>query len=245
MHFENKVVIITGAASGIGLATAKRFATEKAKIVLADINADALNKAKSEVAAAGAAAVYTSTCDVSKEEQVQATVDGAIKELGGFDVMVNNAGMMIFKKIEEQVEEDWMKILSVDLLGAFFFIKQAFLKMQNGGAIVNVSSIHAIETTPNVATYAAAKSALLSLTRSASVEGKAKKIRVNAVLPGAIDTPMLWDNPNVKAGLEKIQMTDVGKPEDIADVIAYLASDEAAFVQGAAIRVDGGRLDRL
>ena len=112
-------------------------------------------------------------------------------------------------------------------------------------AIINVSSIHAVETTPNVATYATAKSALLSLRHSASVEGKPKNIRVNAVLPGAIDTSMLWDNPNVKAGLEKIEMTDVGKPEDIADIIAYLASDEAAFVQGAAIRADGGRLDRL
>ena len=245
MKFENKVVIITGSASGIGLATAKRFAKEKAKIVLADINADKLKQAETEVRHAGAADVWVSECDVSNEQNVESTVDGAIKNLGGFDVMVNNAGMMIFKKIEEQTEQDWMKILSVDLLGAFFFTKQSFLKMKSGGAIVNVSSIHAIETTANVATYAAAKSALLSLTRSASVEGKPKKIRVNAVLPGAIDTPMLWDNPNVKAGLEKIEMTDVGKPEDIADVIAYLASDEAAFVQGAAIRVDGGRLDRL
>jgi len=245
MQFQNKVVIITGSASGIGLATAKRFAKEGAKIVLADINADKLKQAESEVKNAGASDVWTNICDVSNEQNVEATVDGAIKNLGGFDVIVNNAGMMIFKKIEEQTSDDWMKILSVDLLGAFFFTKQSFLKMKNGGAIVNVSSIHAIETTPNVATYAAAKSALLSLTRSSSVEGKPKKIRVNAVLPGAIDTPMLWDNPNVKAGLEKIEMTDVGKPEDIADVIAYLASDEAAFVQGAAIRVDGGRLDRL
>ncbi len=245
MQFQNKVVIITGAASGIGLATAKRFAKEGAKIVLADINADKLKQAETEVRHAGATDAWTSECDVSNEQNVEATVDGAIKNLGGFDVIVNNAGMMIFKKIEEQTQQDWMKILSVDLLGAFFFTKQAFLQMKNGGAIVNVSSIHAIETTPNVATYAAAKSALLSLTRSASVEGKPKKIRVNAVLPGAIDTPMLWDNPNVKAGLEKIEMSDVGKAEDIADVIAYLASDEAAFVQGAAIRVDGGRLSRL
>jgi len=245
MKFENKVVIITGSASGIGLATAKRFAKEKAKIVLADINADKLKQAETEVRNSGAADVWISECDVSNEQNVEATVDGAIQNLGGFDVIVNNAGMMIFKKIEEQTKDDWMKILSVDLLGAFFFTKQSFLKMKNGGAIVNVSSIHAIETTANVATYAAAKSALLSLTRSSSVEGKPKNIRVNAVLPGAIDTPMLWDNPNVKAGLEKIEMTDVGKPEDIADVIAYLASDEAAFVQGAAIRVDGGRLDRL
>ena len=117
--------------------------------------------------------------------------------------------------------------------------------MKPGGAIVNVSSIHAVETEPLVAPYAAAKAALLSLTRSAALEGKPKGIRVNAILPGAVDTPMLWDNPNVKSGQEKIVKADVGRPEDIAAVIAFLASDDATFVQGAAVRVDGGRLNRL
>src|SRR4051794_30543160 len=117
--------------------------------------------------------------------------------------------------------------------------------MKSGGAIVNVSSIHAEETTPLVASYAAAKAALLSLTRSAALEGKPKGIRVNAVLPGAVDTPMLWDNPNVKAGLEKVQKSDVARPGEIAAAIAFLASDEASFVQGASINVDGGRLVTL
>jgi len=117
--------------------------------------------------------------------------------------------------------------------------------MKNGGSIVNVSSVHAVETTPRVAPYAAAKAALLSLTRSAAIEGGPKNIRVNAVLPGAIDTPMLWNNPNVKSGLETIDKSRVGKPEDIADVIVYLASDEARFVQGAFVLADGGRLDQL
>ncbi len=152
---------------------------------------------------------------------------------------------MRFKKLEEQTADDWQRILSVDLLGAFFFTKHAFLQMKNGGAIINISSIHAIETTPMVATYAAAKAALLSLTRSASIEGKAKGIRVNAILPGAIDTPMLWQNPNIKAGLEQVSKDSVGQPEDIAAVAAFLASDDAAFVQGAMIEVDGGRLNRL
>jgi NAD(P)-dependent dehydrogenase (short-subunit alcohol dehydrogenase family) len=110
---------------------------------------------------------------------------------------------------------------------------------------VNVSSVHAVETTPLVASYAAAKAALLSLTRSAALEGKAKGIRVNAVLPGAVDTPMLWDNPNIKAGLETIQADDVGQPDDIASVIAFLASADSTFVQGASVRVDGGRLAAL
>jgi NAD(P)-dependent dehydrogenase (short-subunit alcohol dehydrogenase family) len=152
---------------------------------------------------------------------------------------------MSFKPIEQQTEQDWRAILDVDLLGAFFFTKQAFLRMRRGGAIVNVSSVHAVETEPLVAPYAAAKAALLSLTRSAALEGKAKGIRVNAVLPGAVDTPMLWDNPNVKAGVEVIDKADVGAAEDLAAAIAFLLADEARFVDGTSLRVDGARLARL
>ena len=138
-----------------------------------------------------------------------------------------------------------VRALGVDLLGAFYFTKQAFLHMKPGGSIVNVASIHALETSPLVAPYAAAKAAMLSLTRLSTLEGKVKSIRTNVILPGAIDTPMLWENPNVKSGVEVIDKADVGRPEDVAAVIAYLASDDAAFVQDAEVRVDGGRLDRL
>jgi NAD(P)-dependent dehydrogenase (short-subunit alcohol dehydrogenase family) len=117
--------------------------------------------------------------------------------------------------------------------------------MKGGGAVVNVSSVHAVETEPLVAPYAAAKTALLSLTRSAALEGKPKGIRVNAVLPGAIDTPMLWDNPNVRSGTEIINKAEVGTPDDVAAAIAFLAGDDARFICGAGLRVDGGRLVRL
>jgi NAD(P)-dependent dehydrogenase (short-subunit alcohol dehydrogenase family) len=182
---------------------------------------------------------------VGREADVASTAQGAIQEFGRLDVIVNNAGLMVFRKLEEHTAEDWLRILRVDLLGAFFFIKQAFLLMSAGGAVVNISSIHAVETTPNVVSYAAAKAALLSLTRSAALEGKSKDIRVNAILPGAIDTPMLWENPNIKSGLETVNQSDVGKPEDVAAAVAYLASDDARFVWGATLRVDGGRLGRL
>ena len=244
-RFEGKSAIVTGAASGIGLATAMRLGSEGARVLIADLDLDKGNAAADEVRRAGAPDAMAAVCNVAEEAAVERAVDAAIDRFGKIDIVVNNAGLMVFKRIAEQTGDDWLKILNVDLLGAFYFTKQAFLKMTNGGVIVNVSSVHAVETTPLVASYAAAKAALVSLTRSASLEGKSIGIRVNAILPGAVDTPMLWQNPNIKSGVETINLTDVGKPEDIAAAIAYLASDDAKFVDGAAMRVDGGRLSRL
>jgi NAD(P)-dependent dehydrogenase (short-subunit alcohol dehydrogenase family) len=244
MRFSIKTIIVTGGAGGIGLAIAKRFASEGANIVLADISMEKLQQA-APVLALEDNRFMLSACNVSLEEEVKKTVEDTKEKFGSVDIIVNNAGLMIFKKLEEHNAVDWNRILDVDLLGAFFFTKHAFLQMTNGGSIINISSIHAVETTPMVVTYAAAKAALLSLTRSSAIEGKAKGIRVNAILPGAIDTPMLWENPNIKAGLEQVSKDSVGKPEDIAGVVAFLASEDAAFVQGAMIEVDGGRLNRL
>jgi NAD(P)-dependent dehydrogenase (short-subunit alcohol dehydrogenase family) len=240
--------IVTGAAGGIGLATARRLLRDGASVLLADLAQDRLDAAAAQLAAdtqAGPERIATIVCDVAREDQVAAAADAAIDRFGHWNLLVNNAGLMIFKPIEEQTVDDWQRILGVDLLGAFLFIKQAFLKMKDGGAVVNVSSVHAVETEPLVAPYAAAKTALLSLTRSAALEGKPKGIRVNAVLPGAVDTPMLWDNPNVRSGAEVINKAEIGTPDDIAAAIAFLAGDGARFICGAGLRVDGGRLVRL
>ena len=245
MRFKEKTVIVTGAASGIGLATAKRFGSGGARVVIADLNLAKAQSAADEVKRAGAEDAAGMACDVAEEEQVISVVRQTLDKFQGLHVVVNNAGLMIFKPLAEQTCEDWRRVLNVDLLGSFYFIKQAFQHMPRGGAVVNVSSIHAIETTPLVSAYAAAKAAVVSLTRSTALEGAAKGIRVNAVLPGAVDTPMLWNNPNVKSGLEQIERGVLGKPEDLASVIAFLASDEAEFVRGAAVVVDGGRLGKL
>jgi len=244
-RFDNKTVIVTGAASGIGLAAATRFGSEGARVVIADRDVTHESAAVDAVKRAGAPDAWACACDVSDEAQVAACVAGAVERFGGLDVVVNNAGLMTFKPLSELTADDWRRVLGVDLLGAFFFVKQAFEHMKPGGAVVNVSSVHAVETEPMVAPYAAAKAALVSLTRSAALEGKPRGIRVNAVLPGAVDTPMLWSNPNVKSGVEKVDRSFVGSPDDLASAIAFLASDEAKFVQGAALVVDGGRLDRL
>jgi NAD(P)-dependent dehydrogenase (short-subunit alcohol dehydrogenase family) len=184
-------------------------------------------------------------CDVADEGQVAAAVQAALREWGRLDVVVNNAGLMTFKPLTELTAADWNRVLGVDLLGAFFFIKHAFGAMRPGSAIVNVSSIHALQTAPLAAPYAAAKAALVSLTRSADIEGRALGIRANVVLPGAIETSMLRDNPDVKSGAEHLDPAEVGQPADIAATIAWLASDDARFVRGASIVVDGGRLSGL
>ena len=245
MRFAGKVAIITGGGSGIGLATAKLFHRQGASVVILEYEESKARTAVEQLKSPGPAEILGLQCDVSSESNVVASIDATQKQFGHFDIVVNCAGVMIFKPLEQQTAGDWRRVLDVDLLGAFYFTKQAFLRMPKGGSIVNVSSIHAIETTPLVSAYAAAKAALLSFTRSAQLEGKARNIRINAVLPGAVDTPMLWENPNVKSGLEQIDRGMVGTAENIAEIIAFLASTEAEFVCGASVIADGGRLGKL
>lgn len=237
-----RVAIVTGAAGGIGAAVVRRLATEGAAVVIADLDGQ---RASALAESIGKQALGFA-CDVADEAQVEACVSAAINRFGRIDIVVNNAGLMTFKALSDWTATDWMKVLQVDLIGAAMFVREAFRRMGSaGGAIVNVASVHAERTTASCAPYSAAKAGLLSLTRTASIEGKAQGIRANAVLPGAVDTPMLWDNPNLKSGAETVSSQDVGKPEDIAAAIAFLASDDARFITGAALAVDGGRLARL
>lgn len=245
-RFASKVAIITGAAGGIGAAIAARLHAEGASVIIADLKADAAQATADALVAAGGGHAIGVGCDVGSEEQVETAVRAAIERFGAIDVIVNNAGLMTFKTLAEFTGDDWLKVLRVDLLGAAFFTRQAFLHFgEKGGAIVNIASVHAIETSANAAPYSAAKAAMLSLTRTTAIEGRDLKIRANAVLPGAIDTPMLWENPNVKSGAETIDKRDVGTPEDIAAAVAFLASDDARFITGTTLAVDGGRLARL
>lgn len=245
MRLSERTAIVTGAASGIGLAIAKKLHEQGARVVIADLDQGRVDAVAQQIAGQGPPEALGVVCDVSNEAAVERCCELASEKFGTFDIIVNNAGLMTFKALEELTNADWVRVLGVDLLGAAHFTRQAFLRMKLGGSIANVSSVHAIQTSPLVAPYAAAKAALVSLTRTSAIEGKARGIRANAVLPGAIDTPMLWSNPNIKSGAEVVDSSNVGKPEDIAEAVAFLVSDEARFISGAALVIDGGRLAKL
>lgn len=245
-RLSGKVAVVTGGGGGVGRAVCSRLAQEGASVLVTGLHLERVEAAAEQVRlTAPDAEVRSAACDVRDPAAVARVVSEVQEIWGGLDIVVNNAGVMTFKPLDAFSDEDWREVLEVDLLGAVRFTREAFGAMRKGGAVVNVASVHAVETTPLVAPYAAAKAALLSLTRSAAIEGRPKRIRVNAVVPGAIDTAMLHDNPNLKSGAERLEPADVGRPEDVAAAVAFLCSDDAAFVTGAALAVDGGRLARL
>jgi len=243
MRFSDKVCVVTGGGSGIGRAACERFAAEGGKVLIVDLNAEHGNQAVQAIAAKGGQAAFAKA-DVGNSADVQAAVKAALDRWGKIDVLVNNAAMMTFKPVVELSEQDWDKVLAVNLKSVFMFCKYAILHMPPGSAIVNTSSVHAHETEAGVSPYAASKGGMEAFIRVLAIELEPKKIRVNCVAPGAVDTPMLWNNPNVKSGKEKIQGA-VGEPEDIAAAICFLASSEARFINGTTLIADGARLDIL
>ena len=245
-RFDGIAAIITGGAGGIGSAIAKRLAQEGAMVLLTDMDGEKVQMVAAEINASSPELVIGQQCDVRIEDHVARCFGTALERFARVDVVVNNAGIMTFNSIAKWSSKEWLDVLQVDLLGAALFTKFALQNVgDEGGAIVNVASIHALMTTALAAPDAAAKAGLVSLTRSTAHEGKSHGVRANAVLPGAIDTRMLWSNPNVQSGREKIDKADVGTADDIAAAVAFLASAEARFINGTSLVVDGGRLAAL
>ena len=243
MRFKDKVCVVSGGGSGIGRATCERFAAEGGRVIVVDLNEEHGNETVKAITDAGGESIFAKT-DVSNSAEVQAAVKAAVDKWGKIHVIVNDAAMMTFKPILELAEQDWERVMGVNLRSVFLFCKYGVPHMPAGGSIVNISSVHAHETTKNVVPYASSKGGMEAFTRGFSEELAQKKIRINCVAPGAVDTPMLWSNPNIKSGTEKLQGA-VGKPEDIAAAICFLASAEARFITGTTLVVDGGRLDIL
>ena len=243
MRFSDKVCLVTGGGSGIGRATCLRLASEGGKVLVVDLNADKAADTVSEITRRGGEA-RAATADVSNAAQVRAAVKAAVEAWRRIDVVVNDAAMMTFKPVIELDDADFDRVLAVNLRSVFLFCKYAGPHMKPGGAVVNVSSVHAHETEANVCPYAASKGGMEAFARALALEWGPRKVRVNCVAPGAVDTPMLWNNPNVKSGKEKVQGA-VGSPDDLAAAICFLSSDEARFVNGTTLVVDGARLDIL
>jgi NAD(P)-dependent dehydrogenase (short-subunit alcohol dehydrogenase family) len=175
---------------------------------------------------------------------VQATIQSAVSKWGKIDILLNNAAMMTFKPVVELSEQDWDRVLAVNLKSVFIFCKYSIPHMPPHSAIINTSSVHAHESEADVAPYAASKGGMEAFVRVLALELEDKKIRINCVAPGAVNTPMLWNNPNVKSGKEKPGGA-IGEPADIAAAICFLASDAARFINGTTLVVDGARLDIL
>jgi NAD(P)-dependent dehydrogenase (short-subunit alcohol dehydrogenase family) len=243
MRFDGKVCIVSGGGSGIGKATCKRMAAEGGSVLVVDLDSKGGNATVQEIADAKGQSAFAQ-CDVGNPAQVKAAVDLAVQKWGKINVVVNDAAMMTFSPIVDLPEADWDKVLGVNLRSMFLFCKYSVPHMPQGSAIVNLSSVHAHETTKNVVPYASSKGGIEAFARGFSEELAPLKIRINCVAPGAVNTPMLWNNPNVKSGVEKVEGA-IGEPEDIAAAICFLASDEARFITGTTLIVDGGRLDIL
>lgn len=252
MRFAGKVAIVTGGGTGIGRAVALALAREGARVVIANRSASTGEDAAREIRSAGGTAVFVS-CDVGDARQVEACVAEALRAHGRLDILVNAAGIGSPRTAATEVDEaEWARILNVNLGGAYRTARAAIPAMARGGggAVVNVASIAGLEAIPRAAPYVASKGGLVALTRSLALDYAPHRVRVNCVCPAAVDTPMLQrvveahpDPSKARLYFQSIHpLGRIGMPEDIAAAVLFLASEDASWITGAILPVDGGYL---
>ena len=249
MQFEGRIVVVTGASSGIGRAAAIAFAREGAGVALADTDASSGKRVAEQITRTGMDAEVFAT-DVSREPDVQALVEAILHKWGRLDVLVNNAGIYLQADAVATAEAAWNKLMAVNLTGSFLCIKHAVPAMMRGkgGAIVNVASEAGLVGIRNQVAYNVTKAGLIALTRSCAVDFASRGIRVNCVCPGTTDTPLVQDAVRraadpaaARRALEQVRPANrLGTPEEIAAAILFLASDSAGYATGAVLSVDGG-----
>lgn len=244
MRLEGKVAIITGAGSGIGRATSIKFAQEGAKVVAVDVNVDGINETVKEIEQIGGVA-RGYKMDVTNRSEIEEVVKKTVKEFGKLDVLVNNAGITKDSTLKKMTEEQWDAVININLKGVFNCGQVAALQMieQKSGVILNAASVVALYGNFGQTNYAAAKFGVVGMTKTWAKELGRKGIRVNAVAPGFIRTPMTAGMPeNVLKGMEEsTPLGRLGEAEEIANAYAFLASDEASYITGTVLSVDGGK----
>ena len=250
MRLANKVAVVTGSSSGIGRATAIRFAEEGAAVCVADLDVRGGEETVAQIKAAGGRAFFHKT-DISIESEVRELMNTAARELGGPDILVNNAAAFVFGTVEEASEQDWDRVLNVNVKGYAFCSKYAIphMRKRGGGSIVNLGSISSFIAQPAFVPYNTSKGAVLQMTRCLAFDLAPDNIRVNCVCPGAIDTPAIMLDAASK-GLTKEQVVELNKPlhlikrmgdpREVANAILFLASEEASFITATPLMVDGG-----
>ena len=250
MQLKDKIAIITGARRGMGRTHALALAKEGAKVVVSDISLEGCQKVVDEIKNSGGEAIAVK-CDVTKKQEIEDMVKQTLNKFKKIDILVNNAGILQFKPFLELTEEDWDKMLAVNLRG-YFLCSQACAKemvKQKSGAIVNISSIAMGQVGvgfSQITHYCAAKGGITAMTEAMALELSPFNIRVNTIAPGAIDTPMsvaTKQDPKVLEGaLARIPMHRMGNPEEVSNVVVFLASDKSSYMTGSVVVVDGGYL---
>ena len=244
MRFQNKVCLVTGGTSGIGRAVCLRLGAEGGQVIV--LGRDKIDGAETVrlITKAGGEAIFMA-CDLAKPRAITLTVQKVLAKYQRIDVLVCDAAMMTFDPLLSLPLPQWDLLMLVNLRSLAQLTQLCLPHMPKGSTIEAVSSVHAYQTTANVVPYATSKGAMEAFVRGMSLELDRKQTRINAVAPGAVDTPMLWSNPNVKSGAEKIDKASVGTTEELAAAIAFMASSEASFIHGTTLVVDGGRLAQL
>jgi len=243
-RLDNKVAIVTGAARGIGEAIALRYASEGATLALCDMNLEGAQATATQAGDAYAVSTFAMQTNVAEREQVREFVASIVDTFGTIDILVNNAGIFYNAPFEEQTDEQWNQIMSVNVNGTFMMSQEVirhWLAEKRGGSIINLASISASVAFVNSSAYCTTKAAVASLTRCLALEYGPKGIRANSMAPGIIDTTMLpSEEDNERWAREKLPLRRLGQPADVADVALFLASEESRYITGDMIYVDGG-----